>query len=284
MHEKADQFSKIFGINTQVTIWRFGGSGYVRVTTSRSNRVEWKVLVMDKIGQNTQNDVGMTRSITETGFAPLAQVEAYWEALRGNRLMPTRAEIDPRGIEQALEYSFIVERIAPGIARLRIAGSHLNDLMGMEVRGMPLTAFMSPASRRQLSDTLEDVFETPATSVLTLHAPQKVGVPSLDAKLLLMPLQSDLGDVSRILGALVSVGDIGRGPRRFEITGSSLRPIVTDSPTVSPLTDEKLHPASPAQPEHAGFSEQRVDFESETPRRDAPYLRLVKKRHLKTFL
>ena len=79
-------------------------------------------------------------------YNPIAEVEAYWEALRGSRLMPTRAEIDPRGIEQALEYAFIVERIAPGIARLRIAGSHLNELMGMEVRGMPLTAFIASYS------------------------------------------------------------------------------------------------------------------------------------------
>ena len=117
---------------------------------------------MDNSGQNKHNVVDMTQHVSNTGFSPLAQVEAYWEALRGTRLMPSRAEIDPRGIEQALEYSFIVERIAPGIARMRIAGSHLSDLMGMEVRGMPLTSFITPGSRRQVSDTLEEVFETPA--------------------------------------------------------------------------------------------------------------------------
>ncbi len=121
---------------------------------------------MDNGSQNTQNVRNMTQNVSQNGFAPLAQVEAYWEALRGSRLMPNRADIDPRGIEQALEYSFIVERIAPGIARLRIAGSHLSDLMGMEVRGMPLTAFIAPGSRRQVSDTLEEVFETPAICTL----------------------------------------------------------------------------------------------------------------------
>ena len=59
--------------------------------------------------------------------------------------MPRRAEIDPRGIENALEYAFILERIAPGMARIRLAGIHLSDLMGMEVRGMPLTSFIDAA-------------------------------------------------------------------------------------------------------------------------------------------
>ena len=61
--------------------------------------------------------------------------------------MPLRSEIDPRGLKGALEYCFVLERIAPGLARLRVAGSHLGDLMGMEVRGMPITAFYDENGR-----------------------------------------------------------------------------------------------------------------------------------------
>ena len=231
---------------------------------------------MDNSGQNKHNVVSMTQHVSENSFTPLAQVEAYWEALRGTRLMPNRSEIDPRGIEQALEYSFIVERIAPGIARLRIAGSHLSDLMGMEVRGMPLTAFITPGSRRQVSDTLEEVFETPATCVLTLHSEKTVGAPPLDARILLMPLKSDLGDVSRLLGAFVSVGDMGRSPRRFDVTNTILRPILAEDAVPMP---EKVKPARKPEVPAArmpGFAEPPANFKTETPRSDAPYLRLVK--------
>ncbi|WP_299965936.1 PAS domain-containing protein [uncultured Roseobacter sp.] len=218
----------------------------------------------------------MTQHISQNGFAPLAQLEAYWEALRGTRLMPNRAEIDPRGIEQALEFSFIVERIAPGIARLRIAGSHLSDLMGMEVRGMPLTSFITPGSRRQLSDILEEVFETPATCTLKLRSDQGAGQPPLEARMVLMPLKSDLGDVSRILGALVSIGDKGRSPRRFDVLHSQLRPIVTDA-SLPPAVTSKKQPVADKTPAPKPVS-RPVDshFRTETPRRDAPYLRLVK--------
>ncbi|WP_300030222.1 PAS domain-containing protein [uncultured Roseobacter sp.] len=230
----------------------------------------------------------MTQHVSNTGFSPLAQVEAYWEALRGTRLMPNRAEIDPRGIEQALEYSFIVERIAPGIARLRIAGSHLSDLMGMEVRGMPLTSFITPGSRRQVSDTLEEVFETPAACTLHLHAEEAAGMPALDARMLLLPLKSDLGDVSRLLGVLIAVGDKGRSPRRFDVVRNSLRPIISETatavirptPVEADQTKPKSVPVLPTAPERprepAGFAEPRASFKSETPRKDAPYLRLVK--------
>jgi hypothetical protein len=231
---------------------------------------------MDNGGQKTQNVITMTQHVSEHGFAPVAQVEAYWEALRGTRLMPNRAEIDPRGIEQALEYSFIVERIAPGIARLRIAGSHLNDLMGMEVRGMPLTAFIAPGSRRQLSDTLEEVFETPATCTMRLHSEKGPGMPPLDARLLLLPLKSDLGDVSRLLGVLVAVGDMGRSPRRFDLLGTSLRPILSGETVMAPRPPEPaLQIAKPAA-SVSGFAEPRPTFRTVTPLRDAPYLRLVK--------
>lgn len=235
---------------------------------------------MDKVEQNTHNVVAMAQNSSEKHFTPLAQVEAYWEALRGTRLMPNRAEIDPRGIESALEYSFIVERIAPGIARLRIAGSHLSDLMGMEVRGMPLTAFIAPGSRRQVSDTLEEVFETPATCTLQLHSEKGAGMPALDARMLLMPLKSDLGDVSRILGAMIAVGDMGRSPRRFDVTKSSLRPIISGD--AAPLAqvpgfakNPAIKPVKPA-PQMKGFAEPRSNFKTTTPRRDAPYLRIVK--------
>ncbi|MDW3221431.1 MAG: PAS domain-containing protein [Paracoccaceae bacterium] len=217
----------------------------------------------------------MTQNVSHNGFAPLAQLEAYWEALRGGRLMPNRAEIDPRGIEQALEFSFIVERIAPGIARLRIAGSHLSDLMGMEVRGMPLTSFITPGSRRQLSDTLEEVFETPATCSIQLRSEQGPGMPALEARMVLMPLKSDLGDVSRVLGALVSVGDMGRSPRRFDVIRTALRPIIADSSL--PITAAKAPSVTAKTPTRVpGFQEAKTPFKSETPRQDAPYLRLVK--------
>ncbi len=166
----------------------------------------------------------------EKGFAPIAQVEAYWEALRAGRLLPKRSEVDPRGLETSLENAFILERIAPGIARIRIAGSHLGALMGMEVRGMPLTALLTPDARAILSEKIEEVCQMPAVCTLRLSADDSAGRPALEARMLLLPLKSDLGDVSRVLGCWVTQGEVGLAPRRFEVITHQMQPLLTGTP------------------------------------------------------
>ncbi len=154
---------------------------------------------------------------SEILFPALREVEAYWSGLRDGRAMPARADVDPRGIQSALEYAFILERIAPGVARFRVAGMHLNDLMGMEVRGMPLTAMFVPEGRKQISAAVEAVCKTPQITTVTMTGERSIGRGPMDAQILLCPLKSDLGDATRILGCLQSKGNIGRQPRRFDI-------------------------------------------------------------------
>ncbi|WP_245604588.1 PAS domain-containing protein [Sulfitobacter donghicola] len=212
------------------------------------------------------------------GYAPLSVVEAYWEALRAGRQMPKRAEIDPRGIETALEYAFILERVAPGVARMRVAGSHLHDVMGMEPRGMPLTAFFEKDARIRIAGLLEEVFQTPCSTEVQMVSTFRQGIPQLNARMVLLPLKSDLGDVSRILGCFVSHGELTDAPNRFEISDISLRKL-DGTPLDSPV---------PAEPEIEGFSEPSAPFEAApmemnpeeadtagSPKRP-PYLRLVK--------
>ncbi|MEI4262430.1 PAS domain-containing protein [Roseovarius sp. D0-M9] len=202
--------------------------------------------------------------------AALSEFERYWGDMRKGALVPRRSDIDPRGIEPLLANAFITERIAPGLARLRIAGGHLTDLMGMEVRGMPISAFIEPGSRDALANHLVYLFDQPATLRLTLSSPARPGAPALQGTLLMMPLRSDLGDISRALGCLVSTGKIGRGPRRFEITHSVLTPL--DSGTVPDATPRLVPDDAPASsPQTEG-----VDTPSPGRASERPYLRLIK--------
>ncbi|SDG03367.1 PAS domain-containing protein [Sulfitobacter delicatus] len=223
---------------------------------------------MDNAGQNAQNVILMSDHRTYAGYGPLAQVEAYWEALRGNRLMPCRSDIDPRGIEEALPYAFILERVAPGVARLRIAGTHLRELMGMEVRGMPITSFFTNAARPLVAEALEDVFQLPGQTTLHLTSAATYGKPALEARMLLLPLKSDLGDVSRALGCLMAVGDLGKAPRRFDLTHQD-----RSGNLVSPATSFVRDPAPAAE---RGFAESAALFDPPAAKRLPPYLRVVK--------
>ena len=229
------------------------------------------------------NVVSLMPRRNEMHFPALKTVEAYWEGLRNGRPVPARSEVDPRGMQSALEFAFILERIAPGVARFRLAGMHLTDLMGMEVRGMPLTAMFVPESRAKLSEALEAVFETPQITVITLKAERGIGRGAMDAQLLLCPLKSDLGDVNRVLGCLQSKGEIGRQPRRFEVVDIQSRPLLGNP------ADQSFDTTPKGTPVPAGFAEAKKAYEDskstasetqdkveETPRAAKPVLRLVK--------
>ena len=93
-----------------------------------------------------------------------AQMEGYWQALRpdGGEL-PRRADFDPRGIADLLEHTLLLERIAPGQVRIRLAGMAVCDLLGMDVRGMPLSALLVTAARPALGAHMERVLEGAAS-------------------------------------------------------------------------------------------------------------------------
>lgn len=184
----------------------------------------------------------------------IAEMRDYWHGLRRGRAIPARSDVEPRGISRALDYAFILERIAPGAARMRLAGRHLIDLMGMEVRGMPICAFLQSSSRGRLSDVLESVFKAPQIAELTLNSRGEYARPELNARMLLLPLRSDLGDVTRALGCLISDGETGVAPRRFDLVADRVLPIIEGGTTVAP---------SPS-----GFSEPPSRFDGvETPKR-----------------
>ena len=211
--------------------------------------------MVDDVKQRLRNLTAVTapqRGKTRDRDADLAAFEAYWASKASQGDIPRRSQIDPRGIEAFLSNAFVAERIAPGMARLRIAGMHLSDVMGMEVRAMPLSCLIAPADRDRFADALVEVFDRPAKLRVTLEAEGGLGRPALTGQMLLLPLRSDLGDISRGLGCLVTQGPIGRTPRRFRITGLELSPVLTQN--------------GPASAPESGLPH----------RSERPYLRVVK--------
>lgn len=205
--------------------------------------------------------VAMDRFDSGRSLSPIRQAEAYWTALLTGGEVPMRSQIDPRGLENVLEYTFVLERIAPGLARFRLAGSHLTKIAGMEVRGMPLTAFFEPDARNATTQHLDRVFSEPAIVELGLVSKGKLGQARLQARMILLPLKSDLGDVSRALGVLVSDGMVGPTPRRFTIADTRIKPL------------REVQMAPQVDPQSAGFAEDQAGFKPSTP-----HLRLVSSR------
>ncbi len=192
------------------------------------------------------------------GATGLAALRAYWEALRDGRHLPRRAQIDPRGLASTLHQMMIAEEIAPGLARLRIAGTLYADMMGMDVRGMPVSALFDTMARPALEGVLRDVFAGSTAATLLLEAERGLGRPALMGQLLLLPLADD--EPSRLMiGCLALSGTAGRTPRRFHIRH---------------ITQEAL--MAPAKADHRvrAFAEPVTPFARPAPQ--TSYLRLVK--------
>ena len=205
-------------------------------------------------------------------FGALDDVRRYWEALRGDRLLPLRSEIDPRGIDGALDGAFIVERIAPGIARFRLAGTSLVDLMGAEVRGMPLSVLFDAGSRRVLADAVEAVFSGPEALRVNLTGERGMGRPPLEAEMLMLPLKSDLGDTTRALGCLVTGGGVGRTPRRLVVRTMER----TDLMTGERRLDDGRAPGEPeTAPRSAPAGARTDEAPGLRPVPGAPHLRVM---------
>lgn len=167
----------------------------------------------------------LASAMARTRYPVVGQLRDYWNGLRGARPLPCRAEINPREIEAALEFAFILERTAQTEARFRLAGMHLNELMGMEVRGMPLSSVLDPGARDELAQVLDQLFDTPVTVSLMLVAAPEADRPAMMGQMLLMPLRNDRGEITRALGCLATAGTPGRLPRRFSIAEAQVNRI-----------------------------------------------------------
>ena len=213
--------------------------------------------------QNTTSPIAEIVSLwqhqAKRDISAIGEMRGYWESLRGGRLVPLRSEIDPREITGALEYGFILERLQPGAIRFRLAGMHLCDLMGMEVRGMPLRSFISPTSRARFSAMLERVFTQPEIHEYVMVSEDSNGT-CLRARLLILPLKSDGGTVDRAIGCFTTEGVVGLAPRRFRVLETRVTSLINGAQTREFEADEM--PVTPA-PLRAGFAETQEAFDAE---------------------
>lgn len=226
---------------------------------------------MRVIDKENRNVVAMSGLKDRLNLPAFRELDAYWHGLNKEAGVPKRTEVDPRGLIAALPYAFVAERIAPSHARFRVAGFELSGLLGMEVTGMPISAFMRPEDRAEWGARLEEMFATPGILKMSLEAERGLGKPALSACLALYPLRDAAGAVTRTIGCLMTTqGRAGRTPRRFAMSETAFTPI--------DMADVISLPTS-AEPDSApkrlrGFADGPADF-SARPHPKAPYLRVI---------
>lgn len=204
----------------------------------------------------------------------LAQVLGYWQALRGaDGCLPRRSDFDPRGIADALEGTMLLERIALGQVRIRLAGTQLCDLIGMDLRGMPLSTLVTPESRAMLADRVEAVFDNPAIARLQVSGESGFLRAPLRGTLMILPMLGRSGLADRALATLALDRTSAQpSPRRLALTRAALSPIDDVPRAVSPMPAPRDPVASLCE-----AAEHPAPFDpAPRPPRGRPSLRLVK--------
>lgn len=212
----------------------------------------------------------------------LNSLKQYWETLRAGRLAPYRSEIDPRQFEHALENMFILEIIGDENIRVRLAGMKLCEMMGMEVRGMSPRAFMMPEDRVRFDEAIMDVVRKPAVSEFVMETVDYNG-KSGTAYLLLMPLRSDFGEITRILGCISDNSESYEAPVRMRITRAQTDLIAfsddTEAPQLAGFAEKSerfvAHERRPSLSSISGGKDQGEDAPAKSKSR--AHLRLVDK-------
>ena len=132
----------------------------------------------------------------------LGDLSEYWEEVRGNRLPPRRSDLNPNRFGAALEHMFILETVEDGPLRIRLAGSRLCDMMGMEARGMPARAMFAIPDQMRADDLFSEVVRHPACIDMDLTGLSGEAA-QYQGSMMLRPLFDDLGAITRVLGCLV---------------------------------------------------------------------------------
>lgn len=167
----------------------------------------------------SQNDPAAGFEMKHSGTKQLFE---YWSDLRGGRVAPYKSEVTARGIGRTLaSNTFILENLADGARRFRLAGSSLQDIFGLELRGMSAQAIMQQESRARLQSLMDECLAAPAVCVFICSAEMQGGT-ALPIEIVLAPLRSDFDQMNRILGAAHVLDDehlnIKSTPRRCHIT------------------------------------------------------------------
>ena len=136
--------------------------------------------------------------------------------MRSADQLPSRATLAPEPLDSALSHCFILERVAPEVARFRVAGRDLTALLGMEARAMPLAALFSVAGREAIGPLVEQVVTGPHIVEVPLTAARGFARTQAKGRLLMLPLADRDGQTTRIFGALVTDTPPGRFAWRFD--------------------------------------------------------------------
>jgi hypothetical protein len=131
------------------------------------------------------------------------EIYAYWDTLRGNKPAPRREDFDPAKLKHHLGDLFILTDKGERTPFFRLAGTHLCDLFGRELRDSPFSDLWPAASATFPCRVARGILQHQLPVVFDIEAEDDHGAAPLAFEMLLLPLSSDNDKAPRLLGALL---------------------------------------------------------------------------------
>jgi len=124
----------------------------------------------------------------------------YWNTLRGDRVMPARADIDPGQIPGLLPH-LIMYTVAADY-RIRLVGEEIVHFTGRNATGHPVASTMSPRSAEMMIKILDAVATEQVPKFRAGKAHWQSDKTYQDFEACFLPLSSDGKAVDIILGGI----------------------------------------------------------------------------------
>ena len=145
--------------------------------------------------------IDRTLSLTR---APLIKGRDYWLALRGERLMPARAEILPRDMREFLPYVALVELVPTPAGGedyfVRIAGGKIEEIFG-SLTSQFIQNTLPPEIAARWRVILDEVRKSKMPLVATSRVAYN-NMRHLKQEVFIAPLGEGDGDVQMLFGVL----------------------------------------------------------------------------------
>lgn len=179
-------------------------------------------------------DTSDQRAPASAGLDPLI---AYWQRLRGGHRVPARADLDPSALGPWLHMAGLVDGGPTGRMRFRVGGQGLNQLLGVEARGMPLRSLFALGTRARLHDLALRVFSGPSMLTMTLIAPARApAARPVQVPMVILPLRDNHDAITRALLCMDSRAAMtAERPARFHIRQARLTTLTATSADVPML-------------------------------------------------
>ncbi|MEZ5855057.1 MAG: PAS domain-containing protein [Hyphomicrobiaceae bacterium] len=127
----------------------------------------------------------------------------YWNDVRGERLAPTRFEIEPSRISRVLSETFILERTSDGAHTFRLAGTRICEQLGTELRGRDATWLAGP-DRDILEAMLEKITRDGGVGLFEFEATTK-DRRRARFETVILPLVHPDDQITRYVGAMSAI-------------------------------------------------------------------------------